>query len=105
MASPLKGETKADQGLLRIWGLTNKDTSFVTPGLVTLNQLKTYLKGGSLVYRFRGEVYFPQLGRPDWKPGSLVLSGTYHVINKKAIVRGRPNLQRFPAHPAASVEP
>jgi hypothetical protein len=99
VASQLNEENKVDQGVLQISGFYDSNAYFVTPGLITLDQLKIYLKEGSLSYRFRGEVYFPEPGKTGWKPGSLVLSGTYDVINNKASVNGLPNLKGFPAQP------
>jgi hypothetical protein len=99
VASQLNEEHKVDQGVLQISGFYDSNAYFVTPGLVTLDQLKLYLKEGSLIYRFRGEVCFPEPGKTGWKPGSLVLSGTYDVVNMKANVKGLPNLKGFPAQP------
>jgi hypothetical protein len=99
IAFPGKGETKVDKGVLQVSGFYDFNAYWVTPGLVTLDQLKTYLKDGSLVYRFRGEVYFPEVGKVVWKPGSLVVSGTYDVVNKKVNVQGLPELKGFPAQP------
>src|SRR5262249_8919851 len=50
MASPMKGHTKVDQGVLQLTGFYDFNAYWVTPGLVTLDLLKTYLKAGSLVY-------------------------------------------------------
>jgi len=99
MAFPLKGENKVGQGVLQVSGFYDRNAYLIAPGLVTLDQLKTYLKEGSLVYRFRGNVYFPQPRKVNWKPSSLVVSGTYDVINKKVNVKGLPNLEAFPAQP------
>jgi hypothetical protein len=99
MASPQKGENKVGQGILQITGFYDYNAYWITPGLVTLDQLKTYLKDGSLVYRFRGDVYFPEPGKLGWKAGSLVLSGTYDAIKNKVNVKGLPNLNGFPAQP------
>jgi hypothetical protein len=101
-ASPLKGDNKVDQSVLKILGFSNIS---VTPNFITLDQLKTYLKDGSLIYRFRGEVYFPEPKKADWKPGSLVVSGTYDLIKKKVNVKGLPNLQGFPSQPEISFPP
>ena len=100
MASALRiDEIRVDQGLLRLSGFYDKNAYLVTPGLITLDQLKTYLKEGSLVYRFRGDIYFPEPAKANWKPGSLVISGTYDAINEKVNVKGLPNLKGFPAQP------
>jgi hypothetical protein len=103
IASPLKGETRVDRGVLQISGFYDYNAYWVTPGLATLDQLKTYLKKGSLVYRFRGDISFPQPGKAEWKAGTLVLSGTSDVVNKKVNVKGLPNLKGFPAQPEVDV--
>jgi hypothetical protein len=103
MASPLKGENTVSQGVLQITGFYDFNAYWVIPGLVTLDQLKTYLKDGSLVYRFRGEVYFPEPGKLEWKAGSLVISGTYDVIGNKVNINGFPNLKGFPAQPVVYI--
>ena len=103
MASPLNGETKVAQGVLQISGFYDGNIYWITPGLITLDQLKTFLTKGSLVYRIRGEVYFPEQGKADWKPSSLVISGTYDVINKKVNFKGIPNLHGFAAQPDVKI--
>jgi hypothetical protein len=104
MASPQKGENKVSQGVLQISGFYDFNAYYVTPGLVTLEQLKTYVKDGTLAYRFRGNVYFPEIGKEDWKPGSFVVSGSYDAINKKVDLHGLPNLKSFPAQPEVDIQ-
>jgi hypothetical protein len=103
VALPSNREKRVDQGVLTLSGFCDYNAYWVTPGLVTLDQLKKYLKDGSLFYRFRGAVYFPQLGKTDWKAGSLVISGAYDAIKEKADVGGLPNLKGFPDPPSVDI--
>ena len=103
MASPMKDQEKLAQDILQISGFYDFNAYWVTPGLVTLNQLKTYLKDRSLVYRFRGEICFPEPGKTDWKAGSIVIPGTYDVTNKEVDVKGFPNQKGFPTQPEVHI--
>ncbi len=94
-----------DKAVLAVRGFYDSNAHLVYPGLVTLEQLRSYIKDGSLVYRFRGEIYFPQLGKADWKAGSLSISGRYDVTNKRVAVKGLPQLKGFPAQPEVHVQP
>lgn len=96
-------EKTVSKGLLEISGFYDWNAYFVSPNLITLEQLTAYLNHGSLAYRFRGDVYFPQAGKVDWKAGSLAISGTYDVVNEKVNVKGLPDLKSFPAQPDVSI--
>ncbi|HUE14406.1 MAG TPA: hypothetical protein VMR25_09605 [Planctomycetaceae bacterium] len=61
MAVPVFGKPVAID-VLEVRGFSRVEVHYVTPGLVTLTQLKTYLKDKSLRYVFRGDLYFPQSG-------------------------------------------
>jgi hypothetical protein len=98
MASPLDGK-KVDNALLKIEGFYDYNAHWVTPALVTVAQLKKYLKDKTLDYQFRGEVYFPQEGKAAWAPGSLTVSGSYDAVNKKALVMGLPELKGIAGEP------
>ena len=56
---------------------------FVTPGLITLAQLKTYLKDGSLRYSIEGPLWFPQRLNPAWKPSEIRIKLIYDAVTKK----------------------
>jgi hypothetical protein len=103
MAAPLNPKDKLAKSVLRMEGFYDFNAYWVTPGLITLNQLKTYLRDGSLVYRFRGKIYFPQRGKTEWKPGSLAISGTYDAVNPKVTIQGLPNLKGFPEQPEIDI--
>jgi hypothetical protein len=103
VASPLDSQQPVDKAVLAVRGFCDDNAHWVSPGLVTLEQLETYIKVGSLVYRFRGAIYFPQPGKTDWKASSLSISGTYDVTNKKVTVTGLPQLEGFPAPPEVDV--
>jgi hypothetical protein len=104
VASTLGRKKSVDKAVLAVRGFYDTNAHFVTPGLVTLEQLKKYIKDGSLVYRFRGAIYFPQPGKTDWKAGSLSLSGSYDMTNKKVAVKGLPQLEGFPAQPEVNIQ-
>jgi hypothetical protein len=103
VAVPLHANT-IDQQVLAIRGFYDSNAHFVYPGLLTVEQLQTYLKDGSLVYRFDGSVYFPQPGKLPWKPSTLQLTGRYDVIKEKATVTGLPDLKGFPPQPEVFIE-
>ncbi len=104
VASPLDSRQPLDKAVLSVSGFYDYNAYFVSPGLFTLEQLKSYVKDKSLVYRFRGAIYFPQPSKTDWKASSLALTGSYDVTNKKVTVKGLPQLEGFPAQPDAFVE-
>jgi hypothetical protein len=101
-AAPLKGK-KVDRAVLAVSGFYDSNAHWVTPGLVTLEQLRTYINWGALVYHFRGDVYFPQPGKGDWKPGTLRVTGSYDWVRESAVVKGLPALDGFPPQPKVSV--
>jgi hypothetical protein len=100
-AVPLKGK-KVDSELLLISGFDNHDAHEVTPDLITLAQLTTYLKDGTLRYSFSGPLWFPQRGKKAWKPGSLRIKGTYDAVKNSAHVTGLGKLAGFPAEPVVA---
>jgi hypothetical protein len=97
-AAPLNA-TSVESDVLVISGFYDWNAHFVTPGFLTLAQLKTYLKDGSLLYTFRGHVWFPQPGKPSWKPSALRIDGTYNAVSNSAHVIGFDKLAGFPAEP------
>jgi hypothetical protein len=103
VAVPLYAK-KVDQDILEIQGFYDSNAHFVYPGLLTVEQLQTYLKNGSLVYRFGGPICFPQAGKLPWKPGTLQITGSYDAIKEKAMVTGLPDLKDFPAQPEVFIQ-
>ncbi len=103
VAEPLDSRQPLDKAVLAVKGFYDWNAHWVFPGLVTLAQLKSYIKDRSIVYRFRGPIYFPQLGKTEWKASSLSISGSYDVTNKKVTVEGLPQNERFPAQPEVDV--
>lgn len=94
MGTPVKGD-KVSDGLLRLNGARGLFAHFVTPGMATLEQVKTYLAKGTLLYRFQGEIFFPQLGKPAWKASTIAVTGTYDAVMGKTEVTGLPKLSDF----------
>jgi hypothetical protein len=94
-ADPINSR-KVDSDVLTIHGFNDWNAHFVTPGFLTLKQLSAYLKDGSLVYSFRGPIWFPQEGKPSWKPSALVIGGTYDAVRDSARVTGLNKLAGIP---------
>jgi hypothetical protein len=110
-----------DSDVLELWGVNHEDAAHcVSPQVVTLAQLKTYLKNKTLRYAFRGDLYFPQSGKPGWQSSGLELSGTYVSmadaslktfaaafglpLKSLARVKGFPALAVFAAQPEVHVD-
>jgi hypothetical protein len=103
IAVPLHGRTEVAGSVLGLSGFYNFNAHIVHPGLLTLDLLKGYLKDGSLVYRFRGPIYFPEVGKSEWLQSSLNITGTYDAIKKEANVAGLPSLEAYPEQPNVGV--
>jgi hypothetical protein len=103
VASPIGGAKTVDGAVLAMRGFYDYNEYSVSPGLTSERQLKAYLKDGSLTYRFRGAVYFPQEGKAGWKAGSLTIAGSYDAARNIAKVQGLPKLEGFPAEPTVYV--
>ncbi len=97
-------KNKVDQDVLAVSGFYDSNAHWVTPGLVTVEQLKRYIKDGTLVYKFRGDVFFPQPGKKEWKAGTINITGTYDAVKGSADVKGLPPMRGFPAQPAVFVQ-
>jgi hypothetical protein len=97
-AAPLNAK-KVKQAVLGISGFNDYNAHWVSPGLLTWQQLQAYLQDGSLRYKFRGPIYFPQPGKSSWKAGSLRLRGSYDAVRESAHVQGLPGLKGLPAEP------
>jgi hypothetical protein len=102
-ASPTNGRKKVGEGLLHLGGCHEKEGHYVSPGVLTLEQLQAYLKGKALVYRFRGEVFFPRRGKVAWAASPFSLTGSYEVGRKEGKVRGLPDRQGFLAQPEVTL--
>jgi hypothetical protein len=103
VATPLDGTKPMNQNVLEVRGFYNWNAHFVTPGLVTIEQLQGYIKDRSLVYRFRGAIYFPQAGKLEWKASSLAMTGSFDAVGNKVDVKGLPKLEGFPVQPQVHV--
>jgi hypothetical protein len=110
-----------NEDVLEIWGFNHDgDIHVVEPGLVTLAQIKTFLGNKTLRYAFRGDLYFPQVGKPGWQDSGLELSGTFDPIadnsakvftsalgfpsTSLARVKGFPGLAVYRAQPEVHVD-
>jgi hypothetical protein len=102
-ARPLPGK-KVDSDVLEMEGFYDTNRHFVFPGLVTLEQLKTYLKDGTLRYSIEGPIWFPQRHNPAWKASGIRIKLTYDVFKKQVRVTGLPKLAGFPAEPTIWIE-
>jgi hypothetical protein len=95
-ARPLSGK-KVESDVLGMEGFYDWNAHFVFPGLITLEQLKTYLKDGTLRYSIEGPIWFPQRGDPAWKASGIRIKLTYDAVKKQASVTGLPKLAGLPA--------
>jgi len=96
-ARPLTGRT-VESDLLGIEAFKS-DGNLVTPGLTTLQQLKTYLKDGTLRYSMEGPICFPKRGNPTWQASRIRISLTYDAVKERAHVTGLPALAGLLAEP------
>jgi hypothetical protein len=94
---PLTGKVAACP--LHLRGFFDRNAYIVSPGLVTLDQLTTFVAKGTLHYHLRGTLYFPQRGRPDWKAGTRTIDVSYDAIKGKAVVKGLGAPKGLPAQP------
>ena len=90
VAEPVDNKLSMDKTMLKLRGFFAFNAHIVDPDLITFEQLKRYIKDGSLVYHFRGTIYFPQRGQTDWKASSISISGSYDSVKNKATVKGMP---------------
>jgi hypothetical protein len=98
VAVPVEGKT-VEGAVLELHGFYDYNAHYVTPGLLTEELLKGYLKDGALTYKFRGALYFPLPGKEDWKASGLVLTGRYDAIADQATHKDAPQLKGFPTLP------
>ncbi|MGC4005937.1 MAG: hypothetical protein QM811_23580 [Pirellulales bacterium] len=103
VAVPLHGQKTVEKSVLALRGFYDFNAHIIDPGLITLDLLKGYLKDGTLIYRFRGNIFFPQLGKSDWKPSAIQITGRYDAVNEEVDVSGLPALVDFPKQPKIHV--
>jgi hypothetical protein len=99
VAVPIVKGGKVAETALDIHGFYNFNAHYVTPGLVTRKQLEKCIKTGTLVYTFRGPLYFPVKGETSWKPGTIEIEGTYDALKPGGTVKGLPPMMGLPAVP------
>jgi hypothetical protein len=102
-AVPTRDGAAVASSPLRIAGFYDFNAYFVSPSLLTLEQIKTYLKDGSLTYRFSGAVYFPVKGEAGWKEGTVRLEGTFEPLKKTSKVKGLPGPKGLADQPEVTV--
>jgi hypothetical protein len=102
-ARPLTGR-KVASDVLGIEMFAHFDQFVIIPGLITLQQLKTYLKDGTLHYSLEGPLCFPQRGNPAWKASGIRIALTYDAVKERAHVTGLPTLAGLPAEPEVCIE-
>jgi hypothetical protein len=94
-----------ESNVLTMLGCDDDDDGwFVEPSLITLQQIKTYLKDGSLRYSIEGPIWFPQRLNPTWKASAICLKLTYDAIKKEAHVAGLPKVTGFRSKPTVSID-
>jgi hypothetical protein len=103
VAVPLVKGGKVAEGALDLHGFYDFNAHFVSPGLVTRKQLETFIKDSSLVYQYRGPLYFPVKGEVSWKASAIEIEGTYDALKKSGTVKGLPPMMGLPAVPAFQV--
>jgi hypothetical protein len=101
-ARPSPGK-KVESDVLGMEGFYDTNMHFVLPGLITLKQLKTYLKDETLLYSIEGPIWFPQRLNPAWKASGIQIKLTYDAVKKQARLTGLPKLAGFPAEPTVRV--
>ena len=104
-AYPIFEENTVADGVLRIAGFYDYNAYMVSPGLVTLAQIETFVKDQTLTYTVRGPLYFPKRGQAAWEASRLEVEVSYDARTGKAAVHGLPELNGFPAQPTAWVSP
>jgi hypothetical protein len=93
VAEPIGRDQLVVNNVLNLRGFYDFNAHIVTPGLITIKQLRKYLSEGSLVYNFSGPVFFPDKATGLWMPGTIKISAMYDAIKKKAAVTGLPQFE------------
>jgi hypothetical protein len=102
VAVPAEAGAAVAGSVLHLSGFYDYNAHFVTPSLVSLPLLETYIKKGTLVYRFRGAMWFPVRGKGNWEAGNILLEGTHDPFKQTSKIKGMPELKGLPA-PKVSV--
>jgi hypothetical protein len=103
VAVPVPKGGKVADNVLEIHGFYNFNAHYVTPGLLTRKLLDTYIKNGTLVYLFRGPLYFPVKGEVGWKASAIEIEGGYDPLQANGNVKGLPPMKGFPAVPGFEI--
>ena len=103
IAVPLRKSTVASDLLTIYPANVQSNLSGVTRGLITLGQLETYLKTGSLRYTFRGPIWFPQPGQASWKASTIRIEWSYDAVSESSDISGLGDLAGFAAEPAVII--
>jgi hypothetical protein len=100
----LPGEKQGlDDGFLYIKGFYDFNAYLVSPSLITLAQLETFLSKGTLHYEFSGPLHFLSGGVST--PSTIVLSFGYDLAAKTTKVTGMPKLAGFTTDPEIYLTP
>jgi hypothetical protein len=105
VAYPISDENTVANGVLRVIGFYDYNSYMVSPGLVTLAQIETFVKERTLTYTVRGPLYFPKRGRAAWEASRLEVEVRYDARTGEASVNGLPEPKGFPARPEVWVSP
>jgi hypothetical protein len=91
-----KGTTLED-GVIVMHGLVDINAYGVSPSRVTLKQLESFLKTGTLTYDFEGALWFPS---PKGPVASTITLKVHHDYTAStSTVSGMPTMKGFPATP------
>jgi hypothetical protein len=99
VAVPTAKGGKVAESVLELHGFYDFNAHHVTPGLATRKMLEAYIKDGTLVYLFRGPLYFPVKGEVSWKASAIEVEGGYDPLQKSGRVKGLPAMKGLPAVP------
>jgi hypothetical protein len=98
-ARPVGDGEKLKDSVLQVYGFYDWNAYFVSPGLVTLDQIETFVRDRTLTYTFRGPLYFPKRGQTPWEPSNLKIEVVHDAVNGEVTVKGLPQSKGFPVHP------
>jgi hypothetical protein len=98
VARPLARDGALGDSVLSVGGFYDWNAYLVSPGLVTFNQIETYIKNRALQFTFRGPLYFPKRGQVPWERSPLELEVTYDAVTGRSAVKGLPDREGFPEH-------
>jgi hypothetical protein len=98
-AQPLVKGDKLPDSVLQVSGFYDWNAYFVSPALVTLNQMETFLRDRTLTYTFRGPLYFPKRGQTQWEPSNREIEVIHNAMSGEVTVKGLPQGKGFPVQP------